>query len=203
MVVNNENPLPEDYEKPNLNELSANPSMELDEVAATQIEKFFADAQTAGYKYVITAAYRTATDQTDAYNTALQANLRAGYTTEEAEALASKSVAKAGESEYQTGLIISFTENRSMTAEEFMQTAFYKYISENIHKYGFVQRYPANKEAITGFSATPFVYRFVGDIESAEYIHRNGLSLEEYNDYISQQKAFAEQRLSSLKSGNS
>jgi LAS superfamily LD-carboxypeptidase LdcB len=131
MVVNNENPLPEDYEKPNLNELSANPSMELDEVAATQIEKFFADAQTAGYKYVITAAYRTATDQTDAYNTALQANLRAGYTTEEAEALASKSVAKAGESEYQTGLIISFTENRSMTAEEFMQTAFYKYISEN------------------------------------------------------------------------
>ncbi len=203
MVVNSEQPLPEDYEKPNLNELSANPSMELDEVAATQIERFFADAQAAGYKYVITGAYRTAAAQTEAYNTALQANLRAGYTTAEAEALASKSVAKAGESEYQTGLIISFTENRSMTAEEFMQTDFYKYVSENIHKYGFVQRYPTNKEAITGYSPSPFVYRYVGDVESATYIHQNGLSLEEYNDYISQQKAFAEQRLSSLKSGNS
>jgi LAS superfamily LD-carboxypeptidase LdcB len=197
-VINASNPLPEGYTEPALAELSSNPSMHMEEVAAAQIEKFFSDAVTAGYKYTVKAAYRTAAAQTEAYNAALQENLRAGYTTAEAEIMASKAVAKAGESEYQTGLIIEFSESRSMTAEEFMQTDFYTYIKENIHKYGFVLRYPENKEAITGYTMSPFVYRYVGNIESAEYMKTNNLSLEEYNDYVAQQKAFAEQRLSSL-----
>jgi len=197
-VVNAQNPLPEGYEAPALAELSSNPSMNMEETAAAQIEKFFADAVTSGYKYIVKSAYRTAVAQTEAYNAALQENLKAGYTTEEAELMASRSVAKAGESEYQTGLIIEFSESRSMTAEEFMQTPFYAYIKANLYKYGFVLRYPENKEAITGYAMSPFVYRYVGNIESAEYMHQNNLSLEEYNDYVAQQKAFAEQRLSAL-----
>ena len=52
-------------------------------------------------------------------------------------------------------------------------------MKENAYKYGFILRYPKDKEHITGFKYEPWHYRYVG-IPLATYIHNKNITLEEY-----------------------
>ena len=54
-----------------------------------------------------------------------------------------------------------------------------QWLANNAYKYGFILRYPKNKEDVTGYSYEPWHFRFVGR-ESATYIMTNNLTLEEY-----------------------
>ena len=47
--------------------------------------------------------------------------------------------------------------------------------------FGFVERYPAGKEAVTGIAHEPWHFRYVG-VEAAEEIMGRGITLEEYLD---------------------
>lgn len=47
--------------------------------------------------------------------------------------------------------------------------------------YGFILRYPADKQDITGVMYEPWHFRYVGK-EAAAYIMENGLCLEEFLD---------------------
>ena len=49
----------------------------------------------------------------------------------------------------------------------------------NCYKYGFILRYPKDKENITGIMYEPWHYRYVGK-EAAKEITEKGLCLEEY-----------------------
>lgn len=83
--------------------------------------------------------------------------------------------AKAGESEHQTGLafdITSLNQNYANTLEGI-------WLKNNCHKYGFIIRYPENKEAITGYMYEPWHIRYVG-IDLATKIYNSGKTLEEY-----------------------
>ncbi|MBR2803413.1 D-alanyl-D-alanine carboxypeptidase family protein [Candidatus Saccharibacteria bacterium] len=53
-------------------------------------------------------------------------------------------------------------------------------VTELLPDYGFIRRYPAGKENITGHEAAPYEIRFVGSPEVAHEIMDNGLCLEEY-----------------------
>ena len=53
------------------------------------------------------------------------------------------------------------------------------WLKENAHKFGFIIRYPKEKEDITGYIYEPWHIRFVGK-ETAEYIFTQGITLEEY-----------------------
>lgn len=53
------------------------------------------------------------------------------------------------------------------------------WLQENMYKYGFVLRYPENKEAITGVAAQPQHLRFVGT-EAAKIMTKKKIVLEEY-----------------------
>ena len=56
----------------------------------------------------------------------------------------------------------------------------------NIHKYlkdfGFILRYPKNKENITGYMYEPWHYRYVG-LDIAKYIYENNITYDEYYAY--------------------
>ena len=52
-------------------------------------------------------------------------------------------------------------------------------MQENAYKYGFILRYPKNKEKITGYQYESWHYRYVG-IKVAKIIKNKNLSLEEY-----------------------
>jgi len=88
---------------------------------------------------------------------------------------------KPGECDYQTGLAVTVVgkdwRTKTLT-DEFAQTKEGKWLADNAAAYGFVLRYPENKQDITGWAAEPWHLRYVG-VEAAAYMQRNGLCLEE------------------------
>jgi D-alanyl-D-alanine carboxypeptidase len=59
-----------------------------------------------------------------------------------------------------------------------------KEIFDKIHAkladYGFILRYPEGKEDITGYSAEPWHFRYIGDVDAAKEIMSKGITFEEY-----------------------
>lgn len=101
-------------------------------------------------------------------------------------------VAKPGFSEHHTGLLLNIVlmipdEEHpgeyipaTETAERQLSDPRYKPIHENLADFGFIDRYPAGKEDITGTPCEPYEIRFVGSSKIAHEIMDNNLCLEEY-----------------------
>lgn len=89
-------------------------------------------------------------------------------------------VAKPGHSEHETGLAFDFSEVVNL---DYQGTGDFAWINENSYKYGFVERYTAEKEDITKYRKEPWHFRYVG-IPHATYITKNDLCLEEYIDLL-------------------
>lgn len=93
-----------------------------------------------------------------------------------------KYVAYPGQSEHQTGLAMDLTSKDMVTGvltESFGETKEGKWLVDNAHRFGFIIRYPAGKENITGYNYEPWHIRYVG-AEVAHTIYRQGITLEEY-----------------------
>lgn len=103
-----------------------------------------------------------------------------GLTPEDAETVASFYSAPAGYSEHQTGLCVDLiTSEMKQLTQEFERSAAFAWLKENAHRFGFILRYPKDKETVTGYAYEPWHYRFVG-AETAARIHASGVTLEEY-----------------------
>lgn len=94
---------------------------------------------------------------------------------------ACKRVAPVGASEHHTGLALDIAlvvngKYIEPTGEE----AELIWLFKNAHKYGFILRYPKNKESITGYDYEPWHFRYVGSPKKALDIKNSGLTLEEY-----------------------
>ena len=83
-----------------------------------------------------------------------------------------------GTGDHQTGLALDLY-LPGFTGTKFAETEEYAWLVENAHKFGFILRYPEDKENITGYSFEPVHLRFVGQYH-ASLIYESGLSLEEY-----------------------
>ena len=131
----------------------------------------------------VTSSYRSYEYQEMLYNRYVSDNISAGMSQAEAEAEASKTSARPGESEHQTGLCFDFivASMGGSLDERFENTPAFEWLSKNAHHFGFILRYPEDKVAITGYDYEPWHYRFVGRTAAMEIYH-DGLSLEEYLD---------------------
>lgn len=93
-----------------------------------------------------------------------------------------KSLAMPGHSEHQTGLAvdIGFYNNgvydNHFNPDNYLEE--FKWLKENSYKYGFIIRYPKDKEDITGYIYEPWHLRYIGDL--AEFLTKQNLTLEEY-----------------------
>jgi len=132
--------------------------------------KMYDDAKNDGVNLWITSAYRTYQYQKQLYDTAVKKN---GIAT------ANKDTAKPGFSEHQTGLAIDIVIARGYKFEGFEKTKQFKWLSSLAHEYGFILRYPKDKEAITSYMYEPWHYRYVG-IETAKKIKELNITYEEY-----------------------
>ena len=65
------------------------------------------------------------------------------------------------------------------TLNSFANTKEYKWLSEHAHEYGFILRYTAEKQPVTGIVPEPWHWRYVG-AEYAKEIRDSGLCLEEW-----------------------
>lgn len=83
-------------------------------------------------------------------------------------------------SEHEGGLTFDITTTAIKKAvPEIAQTQQGKWLAENAHRFGFIMRYPADKQHITYIIYEPWHFRYVG-IEAAAEIYEGGLCLEEY-----------------------
>ena len=96
------------------------------------------------------------------------------------EAAAARIVLPPGTSEHQLGLCADITDRYYETKTvELENTALYQWMVQHCAEYGFILRYPADKEEITGVIYEPWHFRYVGE-EAAQYIMEHGLCLEEF-----------------------
>lgn len=104
-----------------------------------------------------------------------QAGLYQRYVDRSGKAEADRYSARPGHSEHQTGLAFDL----NTISNEFKDTDEGKWVAENCHKYGFIIRYPEEKESVTGYMYEPWHIRYLG-VETATAVYESGLCLEEY-----------------------
>lgn len=107
---------------------------------------------------------------------------------ESGEDFTRKYVAVPGCSEHQSGLAIDLGKAarqidfiRPAFPDDGVCGAFRKMAAE----YGFIQRYQAGKEALTGIAREPWHFRYVG-VPHALLMESHGICLEEYPDFLRQ-----------------
>lgn len=125
-----------------------------------------ADASAEGLYLVNNSGYRSYWTQSTIYN---------NYVSMDGQAAADRYSARPGHSEHQTGLALDL----NSIDMSFENTPEHLWVKENAHKYGFIIRYPEDKEHITGYQYEPWHLRYLG-VEIATAVYESGLCLEEY-----------------------
>ena len=209
MLVNKSNPVGETYVPASLSTLicATTREMELESRAALALYAMLEEMKVVGVSDIkVTSAYRSYEYQVTTYNHWVEEEMRGGFSEdayrvltgeyirmnylekginylsiEDAHKVAQSYSALPGQSEHQTGLCVDFITsgmNGELT-EAFEDTEAFAWLAENAYKFGFILRYPKDKEDITGYTYEPWHYRFVGR-EAATDIHVGEMTLEQY-----------------------
>lgn len=179
ILVNRENFLPEGYDS-GIQLATITDNYRVDARIADNVKRMIADARNEGITLSIVSAYRSVERQTELYADKVEEFINAGKDTEAAKEVAATIVARPGTSEHHTGLALDIVTPSGMALEEsFENTPAFRWLDKNAHRYGFVLRYPKDKQDITGIIYEPWHYRFVGE-EHATQMKERGLVLEEY-----------------------
>lgn len=132
--------------------------------------QLFAAAAAAGQGFYVTSSYRSYNDQVATYTYWVGTSGQAGADTYSA---------RPGYSEHQTGLAFDVAAN-GCALDCFGSTSQYQWLQQNAADYGFIQRYYVGSEAITGYKAEEWHYRYVG-VQVAKDMKAKGIkTLEAY-----------------------
>lgn len=171
VLVNKQHPLdPIDYTPVDLT--SAGGGQQLRAEAASALAKMFDAAKSESLTLQALSGYRSYSRQKTLYN---------NYVAEHGQAEADTFSAKPGYSEHQTGWAIDIGGGGCGIEQCFADTAEGKWVAANAHKYGFIIRYPKDKQSITGYIYEPWHIRYVG-VELATEIFNDKITLEEFFD---------------------
>lgn len=164
--------LPEDYVPNNLTNISPGFSKSTKQLvyeAKEAFEKMANAAKEQGYTIRVISAYRSYDYQKGLYD---------NYVQKDGVKLADTYSARPGFSEHQTGLVVDI-DNGKVDFNNFENTKEFNWMKENAHIYGFILRYPKDKENITGYDYESWHYRYVGK-DIATFIKENNLTFDEY-----------------------
>lgn len=174
VLVNDEVEIPEDF----ILTTRAYGGVEVNSLMYTDLCAMLDGARDAGHTLWLASGYRSVEKQESILERAVQNRMRSGMTRGEARENALLTIQEPGHSEHHTGLAVDF--NR--VNYDFENSGAYAWLQEHAAEYGFVERYPEGKEAITGIKYEPWHYRYVGR-EHAEKMNGLGMCLEEYVTY--------------------
>lgn len=136
-------------------------------------------AKAEGFTLIVNSSYRDFASQERVYN-----NIKASSGQKEADKVA----ARPGHSEHQTGLAIDVFEIGNQTTSTFKDSPAYTWLKDNAHLFGFIERYPEDKEYLTGYSFESWHWRYVGE-EVAKKIHDENITFDEYYAYYIENQA--------------
>ena len=167
LLVNPWKAMPDDFE---VETAEVEDGYVVDERICDALKEMLADCRAAGYSPQIISSFRTRETQQYLYD----------HTANKDD------TAIPGHSEHECGLAADIIDSGSagwsdplIDKQEDMPAQ--KWLMEHCQDYGFILRYPKDKEDITGIIYEPWHYRYVGK-EHAKEIMEKGISLEEYID---------------------
>lgn len=140
--------------------------------AKEAFERLSSDSIKNGTPVYGQSAYRSYEKQEYLYNKAVREN---------GKEKADLDTSRPGHSEHQTGLTIDVSSTKQGNMLSFENTDSFDWMKDNCYKYGFILRYPKNKEQIHGFIYEAWHYRYVGK-KVAKDMHNNysDLTFDEY-----------------------
>ena len=178
IVVNMEREIPQGYDPETKEVLDS--GYELDARVTPYYEEMYRAGKKDGVTLTPFSGHRSYERQRINYNNLTETYMsRYGIGRKEAAEKAAKVILPPGTSEHNIGIAMDICN----TYDSFANSAEYAWLMENAHKYGFILRYPKEKEDVTGIVYEPWHWRFVG-VEYAEKIKNSGLCLEEYLDSV-------------------
>lgn len=176
-LVNKYYALPSDYEPSDLISVSSsgeNGTVYMRKEAADAFEKLVQASLEQGFILNACSAYRSYSYQEGLYNDGVT-----NYGQEYADAYWTRP----GSSEHQTGLSVDIRmDNDTSDLDAVRNHPSYSWLLEHMHEYGFILRYPDDKEEYTLIAPESWHLRYVG-IDAATRIHENQWCLEEYLYY--------------------
>ncbi len=181
ILVNKDNPLPEDY---TFEQHSLNSGFVIDEQAYIDLYRFTKACNDADFHYNIISAYRDRETQQGIIDRNIQELMDKGLSEEEARAKTYETVQMVGCSEHETGLALDLSDEDIFTLTEDLETnPTIKWFTDNCYNYGFILRYPKDKVEVTGIDYEPWHFRYVGE-EAAKFMHEHNLTLEEFHQLL-------------------
>lgn len=140
----------------------------IDNEAYSAWELMRSDAKALGLNIWIQSGYRSYDYQGGLYD---------GYVKRSGKKAADTFSARAGASEHQTGLAFDLNTIDS----SFANTEEGKWVNNNAYIYGYIIRYPKNKDNETGYKYEPWHIRYVGkDLAKKLYNDGNWITMEDY-----------------------
>lgn len=153
---------------------------QLEAEAAAAYRSMAAAAQADGVTLTLVNGYQDAAARQAAYEAQKQKYLNKGKSESEAAALASDIVPQPDCNEQATGYgadILSADYDALDTG--FASTRAYEWLTAYAAEYGFILRWPQDRQAASGMVYEPWHWRYVG-VENALAIRASGLTLEEF-----------------------
>ena len=148
--------------------------MYLRQEAAEALAEMAQAAEDTGVKLMLASGYRS-------YN--FQRNLYGSYVSSQGQAQADRTSARPGHSEHQLGLAADLEPTSRQCEIEvcFGDLPEGKWLAANAYQYGFIIRYPSDKESLTGYDYEPWHVRYIGK-DLAAKVKQSGKTLEQHFD---------------------
>lgn len=197
ILVNPDNPLTEDDVPNDLVAVQSTrkdgrATQKLREYAAKALEALMLEANAcgvikkntpSGYPLSVMSAYRSYSYQNQLFTQYVNQEMNSkGYTRAQAEAVVVTYSCRPGTSEHQSGLCVDM-HTLSSAGQAFKNEAEAKWLAENSYKFGFVLRFPEDKQDVTKIIYEPWHFRYVGRYH-AKKMYDLKMCLEEYTEYL-------------------
>ncbi len=172
MLVNKYNYLPNDYTVNDIEEISnwyAYEGHSIKSEVYEQYKKMWKKANNEGLTLLVNSSYRTMEEQKKEYDNS-----------------SDEYASRPGFSEHQTGLALDIV-THNIIGNNFENTDEFKWLQNHAHEYGFILRYPKDKENITGYNYESWHYRYLG-VELAKKVYESNLTYDEYYAYFCEYK---------------
>lgn len=153
---------------------------QVDERIVPDLDAMIDAAKADGVALIPCYGYRTFAQSQQLFDKQIGRQMAAGLSRDAAVEAAKQWVAPPGTSDHHTGLALDIvTPSNQVLSDAFAATDAAKWMAKNSYQYGFVIRFPADKQEITGIHYESWHLRYVGK-EHAKAMFDQNLCLEEY-----------------------
>ena len=176
LLVNRDYILPDDYEVTLAPCITNDPdSLKLDYRVAPHYNEMYLAALEDGVELTPVSGYRSVERQKRNFENKIQKYVSEGYGKVEATQMAATIILPPGTSEHNAGLAMDICS----LYESFENTEEFRWLNENAADYGFILRYPKDKQDVTKIIYEPWHWRYVG-VDVAKAMKASGQCFEEY-----------------------